>query len=91
VTSGPVETGDVLAAASVHAQASPPADGTGDVPARAADSAETGLAAAGSAGRPAPALPRRIRRIPLAAGHGRTVQPPGPEILRQVLDGLNRL
>jgi hypothetical protein len=39
----------------------------------------------------APALPRRIRDALPAAGPGSTVQPAGPDMLRRVLDGLNRL
>ena len=39
-----------------------------------------------------PALPRRARDALPAAGPGRTVQPAaGPDVLRRVLDGLNRL
>jgi hypothetical protein len=40
----------------------------------------------------APALPRRIRGALPAAGPGGNVQPAaGPDVLRRVLDGLNRL
>jgi hypothetical protein len=39
----------------------------------------------------APALPRRIRDVLPAAGPGGNVQPAGPDMLRRVLDGLNRL
>jgi hypothetical protein len=40
----------------------------------------------------ATSLPRRIRDDPPAARPGRKAQPPaGPETLRRVLDGLNRL
>lgn len=46
----------------------------------------------GAAAPAAPALPRRIRGALPAAGPGRTVQPAaGPDLLRRVLDGLNRL
>jgi hypothetical protein len=39
-----------------------------------------------------PALPRRIRDVLPAAGPGGNVQPAaGPDVLRRVLDGLNRL
>ena len=39
-----------------------------------------------------PALPRRIREVLPAAGPGSNVQPAaGPDMLRRVLDGLNRL
>jgi hypothetical protein len=49
-------------------------------------------APAGAAVPAAPALPRRIRDVVSAAGPGGNLQPAaGPDMLRRVLDGLNRL
>lgn len=69
------------------------ADEMGEVPDRAAGTGEArpSPAAAVAAGKPSPALPRRTRGLPLGVRPNRRIRPPGPEILRRVLDGLNRL
>lgn len=52
----------------------------------------TSPAPAGAAVPARPALPRRIRDARPATGPGSNVQPAaGPDVLRRVLDGLNRL
>jgi hypothetical protein len=49
-------------------------------------------AACGAGAHAASALPGRIRGVLLAVRPGRQAQPPAdPEILRRILDGLNRL
>jgi len=69
------------------------ADEMGEVPDRAAGTGEArpSPAAAVAAGKPSSALPRRTRGLPLGVRPNRMTRPPGPEILRRVLDGLNRL
>jgi hypothetical protein len=72
--------------------ARPLADGTGEVPACRAGTAGTDPLRCGTAVPAEPALPRRVRGVPLAIRLSRRVRPPaGPEVLRRVIDGLNRL
>lgn len=65
----------------------PLAGGMSEIPAPATGTAPANPAPAGAAQPAAPVLPHRIR-AQLAA---RQADQPGPEILRRVLDGLNRL
>jgi hypothetical protein len=59
---------------------------------RALGATPTGPAPGGAAVPTTPALPRRISDVVPAAGPGGNVQPAaGPDVLRRVLDGLNRL
>jgi hypothetical protein len=92
VTSGLVPAQGVPRAESAHERAGPRADGPGEIPVGATGAARTDPPLSGAVMPAAPVLPRRNPSATLAAAPGRQVRPrPGPELLRRVLDGLNRL
>ncbi len=69
-----------------------PATGEDGAEFLAADVAGTHPASSGAAPPAASALPQRIRRVPAPTVQSRTgPSPVGIEILRRVIDGLNRL